>query len=81
MFITGSVRRMRDIEDLYPTRIARALGINHSRYIDKLNKPGEFAFKHISNMAQLLDIDIQLIIDVIKRELNQPGKLPKKKGV
>ena len=79
MFITGSVRRMRDIADLYPTRIARALGINHSRYIKKLNKPGEFTFGHIWDLAQLLDIDIQLIIEVIKRELSQPVKLAKKK--
>ena len=33
MFIGRNVTRMRDIEDMYPTNIAKALGINHSRYI------------------------------------------------
>lgn len=80
MFLAGTVTKMRDIEDIDPTRIAKALRINHSRYIYKLHKPGEFAFKHIWNLAKLLEIDEQLIIDVIKTEMKQTGKQPKKKG-
>lgn len=81
MFIAGSVRKMRDIEDLYPTRIAKALGINHSRYIEKLRTPGDFTFKHIWKLAKLLEIDVQLVIDVIKSELSQSSRQTKKKSI
>lgn len=69
MFLAGNVTKMRDIEDISPTNIAKALGINHSRYIDKLYNPEEFTFKHIWKLSRLLDIDVQLIIDVMKREI------------
>lgn len=72
MFVSGSVRRMKDIEKLYPTGVSKAIGINHSRYIQKLYKPEEFKFKHIHDLAKLINIDIQLILDVIIKELNSP---------
>ena len=79
MFLAGSVSKMKDIEDLYPTNIAKALKINHSRYIEKLRNPEGFTFKHIWSLSKLLDIDIQVIIDVIKKELNQTTKQVKRK--
>lgn len=60
---------MKDIEEIEPTNIAKALGINHSRYIAKLHNPEEFKFKHIHGLANLLNIDVQVIIEVIKKEL------------
>lgn len=45
MFLDGSVERMKDIEKLYPTYIARLLGLNHSRYVRKLYKPEELTIK------------------------------------
>ena len=78
MFLAGEVTKMRDIEDLDPTNIAKSLGINHSRYIQKLYNPREFTFKHIWNLANLLDIDVHLIIEVIVMEMNQTLK-PKRK--
>ena len=80
MFLAGNVSRMRDIEDLNPTKIAKSLKINHSRYIEKLYKPEDFTFRHILNLAKLLDIDVQLIIDVIKKEVSLTSKHTKKKG-
>lgn len=79
MFLAGSVSKMRDIEDLYPTNIAKSLGLNHSRYIEKLYKPEEFNFRHIWELSKLLDLDVQLIIDVIKNELANKSKTGKKK--
>lgn len=79
MFLAGSVSKMRDIEDLYPTNIAKALKINHSRYIEKLRNPEGFTFKHIWSLSKLLEIDIQIIIDVIKKELNQTSKQVKRR--
>lgn len=81
MFLAGNVSKMRDIEDLYPTNIAKALKINHSRYIDKLRNPGGFTFKHIWSLSKLLDIDVQIIIDVIKKEMQQSTKQVKKKSL
>lgn len=80
MFLSGTVTKMKDIEDLYPTNIAKALKINHSRYIDKLRNPGKFSFEHIWKLSQLLEIDIQLIIDIIKKELETSAKVSKKKS-
>lgn len=80
MFIAGNVNRMRDIEDLYPTNIAKSLALNHSRYIEKLYKPEGFTFKHIWELSKLLDIDVQLIIDVIKKELSTTSKPTRKKN-
>ena len=79
MFLSGSVRRMKDIETLYPTGISKALGINHSRYIQKLYKPEEFKFKHIHDLAKLLNVEVQIILEVIIKELNSPPKAAKKK--
>ena len=79
MFLAGSVSKMKDIEDLYPTNIAKALKINHSRYIEKLRNPEGFTFKHVWLLSKLLDIDIQLIIDVIKKEIIQTTKQAKRK--
>jgi hypothetical protein len=79
MFLAGNVNKMRDIEDLNPTNIAKALGINHSRYIDKLYNPEEFTFKHIWQLSKILDIDVQQIIDVIKKEVAYTSKAARKK--
>lgn len=79
MFLSGNVTRMRDIEDMNPTNIAKSLGINHSRYIEKLYKPEGFTFKHIWKLSELLDIDVQMIIDVIKKELAKTAKVSKKR--
>ena len=79
MFLAGNVAKMRDIEDLNPTSIAKSLGINHSRYIEKLHKPEGFTFKHIWQLSKLLDIDVQQIIDVIKREMASSSKTSKRK--
>lgn len=80
MFQSGSIKRMRDIEKLYPTMIAKALGINHSRYIQKLYKPEEFSVKYIIELANLLDINPQLIIEVIFKQLSSANRIKKKSG-
>ncbi|MCO5239430.1 MAG: hypothetical protein M9904_05195 [Chitinophagaceae bacterium] len=80
MFQSGSIKRMRDIEKLYPTMIAKALGINHSRYIQKLYKPEEFSVKYIVELANLLDINPQLIIEVIFKQLSSANRIKKKSG-
>ncbi len=79
MFQSGSVRKMRDIEKLYPTLMAKSLKINHSRYIQKLYHPEEFTIKQLIDFSNLLELDFQLVIDVIARQLNTLIKTGKKR--
>lgn len=78
MFLSGQVLRMKDIEKIYPTMVAKDLGINHGRYINKLYKPQEFSIKHIVVLAHLLEIDPQIIIKIIFTQLNSQRTLKKK---
>ncbi len=80
MFLSGSVKSMKDIEKLYPTLIAKSLRINHSRYIQKLYKPEEFTIRQLDSLAKLLEIDIQMIINVIIKQLNSNSKGLRKKS-
>ena len=65
VFLDNSVKRMKDIEELYPTYIAKLLGINYSRYIDKLKKPETFSIKQVVLLADLIDINPQIIMNII----------------
>ncbi len=80
MFLSGNVSRMRDIQDVDPTNIAKSLRINHSRYIQKLHDPGSFTFDQIWKFSDILDINIQLILDVIKTDLAGKHKVTKRKS-
>ena len=80
LFEGGSVKKMRDIEELFPTNIAKDLGMNHSRYITKLYKPELFSFGQIIKLANLVNIEPRLISDVILSELTgKKGKTGKSK--
>jgi hypothetical protein len=69
LFVQGSITRMKDLEELYPTAIAKKLQINHSRYIEKLYKPDGFSIKQVKELASLLDLDPRVIFEVI---ISQP---------
>ena len=70
MFERGSVTKMRDIEKLFPTKVAKELGMNHSRYVVKLKKPELFNIKQIVRLASLLNISPELITGVIFKEIS-----------
>ena len=69
MFDNGSVSKMRDIEKLFPTKMAKELGMNHSRYVVKLKKPELFSIKQIIQMASLLNISPDRITEIIFKEV------------
>lgn len=73
------ITRMRDLERLYPTLVARSLGMNHSRYIQKLYKPEEFSIKHIVAMSEFLETDPKVIMEIILKQLAPSNKSGKKK--
>ena len=74
IFEQGSVVRMRDIEKIFPTHVAKDLKINHSRYIDKLYNPEKFSFDQIARFASLVDVDPQKISMIIFKELKTRSK-------
>ena len=69
MFETGKIRKMYTLAELYPTRIAKSLGINYGRYMVKLNHPEKFTLGEIIKLADLLDIEPEMISKVIYSEL------------
>ncbi|HSZ86303.1 MAG TPA: hypothetical protein VK787_09745 [Puia sp.] len=79
MFQSDNVKKMKDIEKLYPTLIAKSLKINHSRYIQKLYKPEEFTIKQIFTLAKLLDLNPQTILTVIVTQVSANPKFSQKK--
>ena len=70
MFLTGQVLRMKDIEKIYPTMVAKDF--------NKLYKPQEFSIRHIIVLANVLEIDPQIIIKIIFAQLNGQKTLKKK---
>jgi hypothetical protein len=79
LFSSGSISRMKDIEKVFPTHVAKALGINHSRYIRKLYNPEEFTVKNLIEISKLLNLDVRLVWDVVYKQINEPLKSTKKK--
>lgn len=67
-FETGEVKRMYDISTLYPTKIIKALGLNHGRYVNKLAKPEKFSIEEIIRFSRLIGVDHNKVLEVILRE-------------
>lgn len=69
MFETGKIRKMYTLSELYPTKIAKSLGINYGRYMVKLSQPEKFTMGEIVKLADLLNVDPEMITKVIYSEL------------
>jgi len=60
---------MYTLAELYPTKIAKSLGINYGRYIFKLSHPHKFTIGEIVMLANLLNIEPDMITKVIYSEM------------
>jgi len=69
MFETGRIKKMYTLAELYPTKIAKSLGINYGRYMVKLSHPDKFTLGEIVRLANLLNIDPDIITKVIYSEM------------
>jgi hypothetical protein len=69
MFESNHVKKMRDIEKLYPTMIAADMGMNHGRYIRKLYNPEDFTIKQVLKLASLININPSVLINIIVTEV------------
>jgi len=68
MFETGRIKQMKDIVTMYPTGIVLALGINYGGYMSKCAAPEKFVLEDLVKLAQILNIDLELILKVVTKE-------------
>jgi hypothetical protein len=86
MFEQGNVQRMKDIEKIFPTAMAIAMGMNHGRYISCLYHPEELRGKEILRFASLISVDSRIVWNIIAKQVEnqkivRPTKsAPKKKA-
>ncbi|GGW83106.1 hypothetical protein [Salegentibacter mishustinae] len=71
MFETGRIKKMYTLSELYPTKIAKSLGINYGRYMVKLSHPDRFTLGEIVRLANLLNIEPEMITKVIYSEMEK----------
>jgi hypothetical protein len=71
MFDSNNIKKMKDIEKLYPTMVATDLRMNHGRYITKLHNPEDFTIKQILDLALLIDVNPITITNIIIAEVSQ----------
>ncbi len=69
MFETGRIKKMYTLAELYPTKIAKSLGINYGRYMAKLSHPDKFTVGEIVRLAKLLNVEPDIITKVIYSEM------------
>jgi len=60
---------MYTLAELYPTKTANSLGINYARYMVKLSHPDKFTIGEIVRLANLLNIEPDMITKVIYSEM------------
>ena len=65
---------MKDLTDLYVTGLITAIGIGYDGFINKCNNPEKFVMEDIIKLAQILDIDISLILSVILKQAQKNVK-------
>lgn len=69
LFEKGLVKKMRDLEKVNPTIMAKYSGINHGRYSYKLSNPGKFTASEIVKIAYILDIDVSVLMTLISNQI------------
>lgn len=67
---SGIIKSMKLLQKQGPAKMAKALGLQYNSYLDKLGNPQKFTFAHIFKMADLCDLDPDLIYKVIKNQVD-----------
>lgn len=73
-FETGTISNMKELTDLYVTGLITALGIGYDGFINKCNHPEKFVMEDIVKLAQILDVDINLILAVVVKQAQKNVK-------
>jgi hypothetical protein len=79
MFDSNNVKRMKDLEKLYPTLVANDLRMNHGRYIKKLYNPEDFTIKQIFKLASIINVNPGTIANIIVTEVASKYKVRDKR--
>lgn len=68
LFESGIIKSMKLLEKQGPTKMAKALGLRYNSYLDKLNNPQKFTLSHIFKIADLCELNPDLVYQVIKKQ-------------
>lgn len=68
LFEKGDIKKMYEISPLHPTKVIKALGLNHGRYVNKLTKPEKFTINEIIRFSLLIGVDHYMVLKVIVEE-------------
>jgi hypothetical protein len=70
MFETGKIKKMKQLEKLSPTKMAKALGLNYGRYIRKLYNPELFVIAELKKLSKIVDTKFRTISEVVISEVD-----------
>jgi len=77
LILAGHVKTFRNIFDIIPkTVVARDLNIGNVRFSELIEKVGDFHVRHLSALADLLEIDEMEIFKIVSAQ-NKEGKRTK----
>ncbi len=69
LFVSGYIRKMRQLEKQSPTKISSLLGLNYNSYHEKLKSPELFTEYHINLLAFSCGLDPNIIHNIIQTEI------------
>lgn len=70
-FESGTVRKMTEISDMYSTGLKKALGMGHDTFVTKFTDPAKFTVGDILRLADITDVDRDIIWKRIVEEAEQ----------
>lgn len=79
LFVSGHIKKMKQLERQSPTKIATLLGLNYNSYHEKLNSPELFTLFHINLLAYTCRFDPDIIHNVIQSEIRSKIQSANKK--
>lgn len=72
---TNNISQLSDIFDTLPkTVLAKDIGMNYGRFSRKAKELALFSLKEIYDIADLIEVDRKLFLDIIHSEANQAYK-------
>ncbi len=80
MLETGNVHTLEEVFNIVPkTVVAADLGINYTRFLARLKKPGGFTLDELLRLAVLSEIDNKTLISLVIADIEKKGTARKKR--
>ncbi len=61
-----AIKRLYDLKDIHALKMSSCLGINYSRYAEKLASPEKFSVFELLRFAYLIDVDPNIVMELIQ---------------